>query len=435
VRVKAKGKVKDPRDVAVEEAILAMKASEYGVTAIKVELEAQLNRVDTRSRSQLSALTCANCEGSGDVYNDDDEDYEDCLDCGGTGEVARPGADRTYNFGSETDCKAWLENHVSEGAKKALIFGKFYRDGSVDSEYTFTMPINKPEYVVEFIYAWKALAQAIGNGINTDGAGMHIAILNDKKGRYPVGNKLDRTCSDNFKYAMDRLMPALFFLASPDHKSRGLHFRMPMVGMGTKYSAIAGHQNVFEYRVFETCYDRPEAFYDMFCVIANSLKFYKKERVELPFFGKIGKLGFKDGTGLDRFYYTAKHVEALEAGVEALRPSYKTMEQLKKERGFKLSSTVVLSQEKKQERQWMIAYNEYKSLMAYQNEVRTKRMVKQYEDMLRVETKSWVEANYGKLDQYLTKYAKPSAIESAEEYVKTCKKAFNNNGVLTTIEV
>lgn len=426
--ITAKSSLSD-MEIAVKKAIDDMKSSAYGVTAIKVELEAQLGRNSVRGDN------CGACDGTGDTFDEDEDEYISCTACGGGGRVAVGSDGVRHNWSSEDYCKTWLDSNVSPEARSALIFGKFYRDGSVDSEYTFTMPIDHPEYCVEYIRAWKKMADTIGNGNITTGAGMHIAILNDARGRYPEGNGLSHRHLLNFKYCMDKLMPALFFLGSPDHKSRPLQFRMPEVGVSAKYSAISAHMRVFEYRVFETCYDKPEAFYDMFCTIANSLKFYTSERVELPFFNKIGKLGVKDGTGLDRFYYTSKHLEALELGIEELRPSYKTFEQLKKERGFKLTKQVLVSQEKKQERQFEIGYNEAVAIMKHNDESRVRHVTEEYKRMVKMEGQAWMIKNYGTLSDFVADRARPTPPISKKKYIDQCKNMFAKENVAVTITV
>lgn len=328
------------RDKAVAKAIDFIKSCPYKGTAIKVELEAELNR-DGRS--------CDYCDSDGEVYDEETDSYGTCSECGGS----------TSDWDSERDCQNFIESHVSDEAKKALIFGKFYNDGSVDSEYTFTVPIDKPEVVIEYINAFKALADEIGNGMDTEGAGMHIAILNSPNGSYPSNNVLSPRRVTNFAKSLVPLMPALYFLSSADHQSRGLSFRAPRVDARQKYSIVAPRNGVLEFRCFETCYQRPDAFYDYLCVISNALKLYSLKMVQLDFFGTIGELGIKNGYGVDRFFYTARHLDALEHGVKYLKPSYKTFSELKKERNFKVTKTVLVVNERKNESKWRSEFTEY----------------------------------------------------------------------------
>lgn len=238
----------------------------------------------------------------------------------------------------EDDCEEYLREHVSQEAKDALTYGNFYNDGSVDSEFTFTVPIEKVRVVLEYIVAFREMASGAGSRFETNGAGMHIAILNNPSGNYPEGNNLIHTNSYNFAQSMTHLLPALYFLGSSNAKSRKLRYRLPQIDLERKYAAITGHRQVFEYRVFETCYDKPEAFLDFFCVIAKTMQFYKAREVKLPFFDTIGQLGCADNTyHLARFYYTERHIDALDLGLAVLKPDHKTIEQLKRERNFTIS--------------------------------------------------------------------------------------------------
>lgn len=346
------------REEAIDKAIAFIKKCSYGGTAIKIELEAQLGRFQTERR-------CAMCVGSGEFECSDcdgtdtecgtcrGDGYEPCSTCSGNGQSAISG--ECHPMG-DPECDSFILNHVSKEAKAALVHGHTYNDGSVDTEYTFTLLIDDARYAVEYVKAFKALADHIGNGIGVHGAGMHTAILNSPDCNYPGGNSTDSRRSDNFKYTMTHLLPALFFLGSPDHRSRRLNYRYPRVD-ATKYSAISMRHGIFEYRVFETCYDRPEAILDNLCVIANTLKYYHYRKVTLPFFGKIGEFGFKDlGQGVERFFDTDINYQAMMAGVKALKPSYKTMEELRKERNFRITLTKIHTKDRIKETVWKGEY-------------------------------------------------------------------------------
>lgn len=249
----------------------------------------------------------------------------------------------------DSQCKEWIERNVSQEARDALIFSMFYNDGSVDSEYTFTVPIDKPYVVCEFIEKFKEMqGEGAGSLFDTTGAGMHIAILNSRDGNYPRGNSLNNTCQGNFAASVQSLLPALYFLGSSNATSRSLSFRVPSVCAGHKYNAINSVPGVFEYRLFDTCYDKPKTFLDYFCVIAKTMQFYKKEQVKMPFFGTIGELSLPDaGYHLSRFYTTTKHLEALDLGLAIIKPDHKTISQLKKERNFTIDPTTLQENDNK----------------------------------------------------------------------------------------
>lgn len=287
---------------SVKKAIKTIKTSAYKGTFVKVELEAQINR----NRS---------------VWDD-------------------------------SRCAEYILDNISQKARSCLVFGKFYVDGSVDSEYTFTVPLDNVYEVLEYIKAFKKLAQEAGTGMSVKGAGMHIAILTNPDGVYPEDNGFDQVYAKNFAYSMTKLIPALFFLGSSNAISRGLNYRPPKIDIDDKYAAITGHAGVFEYRVFETCYNKPEAFLDFFCVIAKSLQFFSPTKVTLPFFDTIGKLLIPDnGYHLSRFYFTANHLKALDLGLAILKPDHKTIEQLKKERNFQVTEDKIVEEDQKLERE------------------------------------------------------------------------------------
>jgi hypothetical protein len=328
------------REKAVDKAIRFIKNCPYKGTAIKIELEAFLGRTSDRRDS------CDACNATGEVICKCEgleqncpickgRGYIPCSLCDGQGENKIKGKRRT-----ELYCQEFILSHVTPEAREHLIFSKTYLDGTVDTEFTFTLPLHHVRDSIEFIKAFALLAEDIGAGISTNSAGMHIAILNSPTGKYGSpkdGNHLEKRRYQNFAKSMTHLLPALYFLASPDNKSRRLGYRVPQISTD-KYSAINAGHRVFEYRVFETCYQRPEAILDNLCVIANTLKYYSYHYTKHSFFGKIGKFGFEDyGHGLDRFFRTEVNYRALMAGIKMLKPSYKTIKQLKKERNFDLT--------------------------------------------------------------------------------------------------
>lgn len=403
-----------------QSAIEQIKTGDYHGTAVKVELEAQLNRGSNRfyEGNADEWQDCPGCDGDASLFCEDctedgyspcpneceegwvnasgeegdetrcpNEDCEDgyincvnplcdegtvtCSECDGEGQVRIEveESDEPHEYSkygrtwSEETCKQFLLDHVPTSAKEALIFSHFYYDGSVDSEFTFTLPIDNAHMAVYFIEAFNLLAEAVGHGLNTSRAGMHTAILNSPHGNYPGGNNLDGSKHRNFCNAMIPLMPALYFLASPDRESRALGYRGPNVGTG-KSSAINGGPGCYEFRVFETCYKRPLAFIDNLIVIANCLKYYKATPTDTSM--KLGELGFKDGTGLERFYYSVKHVEALERGLKILKPQYKSVAQLMKERNLEISKDKLIEKERKLKQDWAKEFDDVKQRRRYE---------------------------------------------------------------------
>lgn len=190
--------------MSLKSTVQAIKDAGFGY--VKVELEAQLGRPYDNS-DEGEYVTCGECDGDGHHHCDtcDGEGYTeieltrpdgstselteevtcddcygdghiDCSECEGSGEVYEE-YDSECEFGSVQVCEDFIMEQLSTEAKEALLYGRFYNDGSVDSEYTFTIPVEKVNVLPEFINSFNKLAEAVGNGMDVDGAGMHIAVL------------------------------------------------------------------------------------------------------------------------------------------------------------------------------------------------------------------------------------------------------------------
>jgi hypothetical protein len=431
---------------SIADSIELIKNSKYKGTAIKVELEANLDRVDSdngycRTCDSDGYYYCDNCnDGVIPTFDEAADTYidVDCGECGGQGRIdcEECPAESSYEFSDEDTCKDYMEDRVSPEARKALVYSQFYNDGSVDSEYTFTVKLKDIKYIPEFIKAFKMLADENGNGMDVDGAGMHIAILNSKDGNYPEGNSLNDTYAKNFANSMTHLLPALYFLGSSDHRSRGLGYRKPQIGLRDKYSAITGHMGVFEYRVFETCYDRPEAIFDFIAVVAKSLQFYAAKEVQLDWFGKIGAVGFKDGHGLDRLYYTSTHLKALKAGLKVLKPDYKTVDQLFKERNFSVTAKKIQEDRKKDIARWRSDWREVKERTKYAIEAQRSRARAEWLDCCSRESRAYVETNIGSMEKYiadsLASFNRPRTLA---QYMSEQRTRLQTQGVHNTVTV
>ena len=168
---------------------------------------------------------------------------------------------------------------------------------------------------------------------------MHIAILRGSNYPYDL-QELDSDRLANFETEVAKLMPALFFMASPDHRSRSLEYRDSQISE-SKYSAIHVLYGGFEYRLFETCYDRPSAILDNIEVIARTLEYYTPRRKAKTVQTRLHDQDY--GEGLERFYKTPEALRALNEQLPLVKPKSKTVRELKKERNF----TVTLSKLKR----------------------------------------------------------------------------------------
>lgn len=327
-----------------------------GFTHLKVELEGNLDRRDGDDEycnecDSSGEVTCAECDygenpcsycdasgsiGEGDSAHDCDDcqgsgqltcsacmgDYETiCTECDGDGYTSVDGQ-------SDDFCQEFIYSQLSQEARSSITFSEFYNDGSVDSEYTFTINIEAAHTLPEFINAFKRLSELTGQ-LDTERAGMHISVMTN--GEMAGRPMLDDSKLSNFKRQMVKLMPALFFLASPDHKSRELDFRYPRVD-DDKYSAIKIGTDHLEYRVFETCYQRPEAIFDNIAVIAKTLKYYGTPTLKTEFFKEYDFDRNKNYVG--RFFETPEKRQILDKTLALLKPEYRSIESLKKERGI-----------------------------------------------------------------------------------------------------
>lgn len=359
------------------------KKSQFGVTGVKVELEARFGRANWRF---TGTVECANCDGGNKQHNT----------CGGNGcdncdyNGSRPCKNcyfKRENWRDNFWCQQWLLKELHKyglstkrrrtgmyEAKKPLVFAKFYTDPSVDSEFTFTISLDKPENIFllpKIVEVWKEIGRRIGNPIDVSNAGMHMALLQDKNCYYPVRNETadDRIRLQNFSKSMSLLMPALFFLGSADSRSRKMYFRRPQVS-AEKYSAIHYYGRALEFRVFETCYDNPEQILDNFVVMRNCIRFWSKN-YRSPKLEKITrsfKFGNDVGERVDRLYTTTTHLDLLSAGLIKIKPAYKTLKQLKAEREFKVSKRDINKRLNKARKDAELAYAEYSSRFSWRTE-------------------------------------------------------------------
>jgi hypothetical protein len=403
---------KNKNDVVVQ-AIEAMKKGEFGLTGIKIELESQFDRRNSGCENSHTragwtecaycegenVTTCSNCEGDGEIENDDyidtiqtpdESEFVECYECEGGGdtscdecdggEVECECYDSEDTWGVDTVCHDFiLERLVPLGLaeekgdqeyeyatkykpKHPLVFSKFYNDGSVDSELTFTLAVDDPSVVLklpEIVRIFNALGDAIGQGSVTSGAGMHMALLNSAGATYPSTHR-DYDRFHNFSRNMSLLMPALFFLGSSNQVSRGLGYRLPQAAEH-KYSAVNYSGGALEFRVFETCYHDPEIILDNLVVMKNCMRYWKQktQQSSLAKIATVIEFGSDYDNTLERFYYKREHLDLLNRGLEMLKPSYYTITDIKQQRKFKKTKTSISVEERQKKIEAMKGYSEY----------------------------------------------------------------------------
>lgn len=359
-----------------EKAIQQMQAQ--GFTHIKAELEAQFGReveerecsecygngeVECRACDESGVKPCAEDHGEGhDCFACDGEETVECDDCGGSGQVSCEDCDgggysNNGDSWSDDECKQFILDRLSPETRDAITFSLFYYDGSVDSEFTITLPMAEAARMVEVIEAFNDLGHAIDNEFDVSGSGMHIAVLTD--GDYPNGQKpLDEAKLDNFTREVTKLLPALYFLASPDFNSRELSYRSPSISRN-KYNAISTRDNTcLEYRIFETCYQRPEAWLEDVIVIANTLKYYSNRTINIEVPERL-ELSDNTGQGVGRFFRNEQALRLLNAGLSLIKPSEVRVKDLKKARNFDTTMTKLRREQARRRIELMPRYERY----------------------------------------------------------------------------
>lgn len=318
------------RNDIVRQAVAKLKDCPYKVTAIKVEFEAHLDR-------------------DNDEWEDDDNCYSDIMK-------------RLRHFGLADD---------NLNPKSPLMYAQFYNDGSVDSEFTFTLLLDNPENIFllpTIMDAWNGFCAEVTAQPDVEGAGMHMALLNSAGGDYPTRMSQDNIIRfGNFKRSMTLLLPTLYFLGTHTHLSRALEYRRPEIHMSdashgySKFNAVTYKDGALEFRIFDTCYHNPLAILDNVVVIANTMKYWKSTYLN-PGLDKIARrvnFGNDSSYELSRFYTSLQHIDLLNQGLLLLKPAYYSIKQLKQQRNFKVNKRDIAGTQKRLAHEARLEYEEY----------------------------------------------------------------------------
>jgi hypothetical protein len=335
------------------------KMRKQGVTALKIELEADMDR----------------------SYEDDFDSEERCLEHMFE-QVARSTSSNLDWSNNDTDGDEWFE--VSNPFPW-MDYARFYNDHSVDSELTFTIPLTMEAIgnLPAVLKAFKELPEEWGGGnFNVSGAGMHMAFLFSKDHAYPTldanyvgrGVRLHANRLKNFKRAMTQLLPALYFLGTTNEQTRSLSYRKPRVSVDLendrygddwgdipKYSAISYRDGAMEFRIFDTCYDNPTHIFENIIIMGNCAP-YLNMAYKSPNIDKISQkiqFGCDNDKTLERLYTTATHLDVMNAGISRIKPSYLTVTELKKQRNFTRTKTALKNMMTKNRKQAELEYAEY----------------------------------------------------------------------------
>lgn len=318
------------------EAVNKLKSGTFKATAIKVEFEADIDRNE-------------GCEGALEIFMDSLSKL--------TGR----------SWSNDID-GSWDEADAYDPIPE-IAFIRCYNDGSVDTEITVTLKLDNPENIFmlpQMIQAWNEMCNACGDEMNVQGAGMHMALMNTSDYSYP-GGRIDTARFGNFRKSMGLLLPALYFLGTHSEESRSLSFREPRIecnnethGHG-KFNAIHYKGGALEFRIFDTCYDKPEAILDNVVVMRNCMKYWSRTYINPGMDKVVREVNFGNDMDyrLERFYQTIEHIDLLALGLKRLKPSYLTIEELKTERNFKIDRRDILGWRKKVEDDAREEYQEY----------------------------------------------------------------------------
>lgn len=323
--------------------------SKYGFGYIKVELEAELDRdnweptpcggcsstgtVDCQSNCQDGILQTHTYNGDPGVICDacNGSSRMTCRDCDGTGRVQDE-----YNLSTDYGCDGFIKEELkTAGILGKVIYGKFYTDGSVDSEFTFTIKLEDIDILPSIVNVFNVLAEKVGNGIDVDGAGMHVAVMIKQcNGRYPYSaNVFTTEQKNNFVENVNMLMPALFAAGTSGAFTRELGYRNPVVSTN-KYSAVhmINYASTIEYRLFETCYQRPDAIFEYLGTIAKTLRYLDTSNSIEPT-GK--RFSFYGAEGISMMTRTPENVSIIKSQLKHVVPDGMSQKDFFEKRGWR----------------------------------------------------------------------------------------------------
>jgi hypothetical protein len=300
-------------DKLEKEAIKATKiAIKAGATAIKVELEGHVGRYSQSGQ----VMSCA-------------EAHKFLLS-----RIKKLGLVKNVSINSHTPISPLVFSHVY---------------GDCETEWTFTIKLDKPENVlliVEFIKAFKDLAKFLKKrSINTDGAGMHMAYLFDKECRYPSRADLDLEDKYRaFKKSVTPLLPALFFMSANKKKkgvtvTRSSDARSSVISHD-KFSAIHFDYNTLEFRVFDTVYTNPRHALMNAIVMGKCMRYWTGKVSNKKLYNSYDRVefgGFSTNVPLTDIFYAKEHVYLLNEGLKRVKPAHVSVKALKQARQFNVT--------------------------------------------------------------------------------------------------
>jgi hypothetical protein len=216
---------------------------------------------------------------------------------------------------------------------------------------------------------------------------------------------------------MQLLLPALYFLSAHSDTTRGLAMREPRIGCTEnnhgheKFSAVNYTHGAIEFRVFDTCYDQPEAILDNVVVMANCMRYWRRGYMPSGLEAIVPRLSFGTNSDytLERLYTTTEHIDVLNAGLRKLKPSYYTITELKQQRKFAVSRSGYQHRVDELRKEIEASYAEYKqrwewTWQRYEHDAVQEKVSPRYVadgtpeyEELKAEVRPWLERNLKKL--------------------------------------
>jgi hypothetical protein len=239
---------------------------------------------------QEGRLVCKECSGTGKSSK--------CPTCKGRGRIKCPTCKGDWEEKTEekkTIGTSALTNLLNEVLLRKgftfddnnVVYSNAYNDGSVDTEWTFTIHVKLAERLPEMIQIFKDCLKDFCAFWDETNAGLHISISHTPN---PDNSRLEDDKLETFQKNSKNMLMGLYASATPTSYTRPWRYRRAKISNDDKYSAIYTHEKrFFEFRVFDVCYSHPERILDYIQVIASMTKFYGKRpgmKTE-PYTGKM----------------------------------------------------------------------------------------------------------------------------------------------------
>lgn len=203
---------------------------------------------------------CEMCNGTGNI---------ECLDCHGDWEEKQENKE-AWN---PNTCKEAIHNKlITENIHPEFTYSKVYRDGTVDTEWTFTIPIDNAEMLPSILKVFKEALEPCTGFWEDHNAGLHIALMTSGNMN---DSSLDPARVETLKEYAKRLLFGMYACGTAKSYTRPWQYRKPQINERDKYSAINCKNNqLLEFRFFDPCYEAPNRILDYIRIMSAIVQFY-----------------------------------------------------------------------------------------------------------------------------------------------------------------